>query len=104
MSYAVAQRTHEIGVRMALGAQARDVRALVVRHGAWMVGAGLLIGVPSALALAQLLRGVLYGVSPSDAPTFIVVPLLLATVAVVASYIPARRATRVDPVVALRND
>jgi putative ABC transport system permease protein len=104
MSYAVAQRTHEIGVRMALGAQPGDVLRLVVRSGIRLLAVGLLIGVPAAFGLAQVLRGALYGVTPSDPSTFVAIPAVLAIVALIASYVPARRATRVDPMVALRSD
>jgi putative ABC transport system permease protein len=104
MAYSVAQRTHEIGVRMALGAQPGDVLRLVVRNGARLTMFGLLIGVPAALGLSQLLRGMLFGVSPTDPLTFVGISTLLTAVALLASYIPARRATRVDPVTALRSE
>ncbi len=102
MSYAVAQRTREMGVRMALGARPADVMSLVMRGGARLVLVGVAIGVPAAIGLSQLLRGSLYGVTTTDPLTFGGVPLLLLLVALVASLVPARRATRVDPVVALR--
>lgn len=104
MSYAVAQRTPELGIRMALGASARDVRALVMRGALRLIGFGLLIGAPAALALAQLLRGALYGISPTDPLTMLGIPLLLSAIALIASAIPARRATRVDPITALRHE
>jgi putative ABC transport system permease protein len=104
MAHAVAQRTHEIGVRVALGANARDVMRLVMRQGARLVIVGLVIGVPAAFALASVLRGALHGVSTRDPLTFIGIPLLLASVALLASYVPARRAMRVDPAEALRSE
>ncbi|MGH9837612.1 MAG: FtsX-like permease family protein [Blastocatellia bacterium] len=104
MTYSVAQRVREIGIRMALGAQARDVMALVVRQGMRLALIGLAIGLAGAVALTRLMASVLYGVSTTDAATFVVVTLLLALVVWIACYIPARRATKVDPIVALRCD
>lgn len=104
MSYAVVQRTQEVGVRMALGALPRDVLALVLGSSARMLGLGILFGVPAAIGLAQLLRGTLYGISATDPATFVSIPAVLALVALLASWVPARRATRVDPVVAIRSE
>ena len=104
MSYLVAQRTRELGVRMALGADRGAVLRLVLGGGAKLILGGLLIGFPAALALSQLLRGLLYGVSSTDPLTLVAIPALLSGVALVASWIPARRATRVDPMVALRSE
>ena len=98
----VARRTREIGIRMALGARAFDVLALIVREGVLLTGAGLAFGLIAALALTRLMAGLLFGVSPTDPITFAAIALLLAGIAILASYLPARRATRVDPVVALR--
>ncbi len=102
ISYAVSQRTQEIGVRVALGAQRGDVLRLVVGHGASLGGLGVLIGLAGGLAVTRFLRTLLYGVSPFDPLSFVGVAVLLTTIALVASYIPARRAANVDPVEALR--
>ncbi len=102
VSFAAAQRTREIGIRMALGGSARDVMRLVLRQGAGMVIAGLLAGLVAALALTRVMSRFLLGVSPSDPLTYATVALLLAGVALAACWIPARRATRVDPGIALR--
>jgi putative ABC transport system permease protein len=104
MAYAVAQRTHEIGVRMALGARRADVLWLVLRQGMRLTTLGLAVGVAGALALTRVLRNHLYEISPTDATTFVSVSLLLVVVALLACLIPARRATKVDPMVALRRD
>jgi predicted permease len=104
MNYAVVQRTHEIGIRMALGAQRKDVLRLVLQDGAKLVLTGVAIGLLGALALTQLMRGFLYGVSATDPETFVAVAILLITVALLASYVPAWRAMRVDPALALRHE
>ncbi len=104
MAYSVAQRTHEFGVRIALGARPRDVLFLVLRAGVRLVVIGIVIGVPAAFAMGRGLRGLLYGVGASDPATFLGIPALLGVVAVLASMVPARRATRVEPIVALRNE
>jgi predicted permease len=102
LSYAVTERTREIGVRLAFGAHPRDLLTLVVGQGLRLALIGLIIGVGAALALTRLISKLLYGVSPTDPLTFVVIPLLLTGVALLACWIPARRATRVDPLVALR--
>jgi putative ABC transport system permease protein len=104
MSYSVNQRTNEIGIRMALGAKAADVFRTIVGHGARLALAGVGIGLAAALALGHALRGFLYGVTSTDPLTLGAVALLLASVGISASYVPARRATRVDPVIALRHE
>jgi putative ABC transport system permease protein len=102
MSYTVSQRTQEIGIRMALGAQPRDVRRMILRHTLKLVLGGVALGLAGALALVRFLASLLYGVGAYDLVTFVGVPVLLAAVAFAASYIPTRRAVRVDPLVALR--
>lgn len=102
MSYSVTQRTQEIGIRMALGAQVKDVLRLVVRGGLSLSAIGVAIGLAGAFALTRLMRSLLFSVTTTDAGTFIVVSLALLFVALLACYIPARRATKVDPLVALR--
>jgi ABC-type antimicrobial peptide transport system permease subunit len=104
ISYMVAQRTHEIGVRMALGAQAGDVLTLVIRQGMLLAGAGLIVGIGIGSAVTRVLSDMLYGVSARDPLTFVGVPVLLLLVAFLACYIPARRATRIDPLAALRRE
>jgi len=102
LSYSVGQRRPEVGVRMALGASPGDIRGLVLREGALLTGVGLLAGALGALALSRLLAGLLYEVSPSDPAAYVTVAAALGGVALLAAWVPARRAMRVDPVVALR--
>ena len=102
MTYSVTERTHEIGVRVALGAQQGDVLRLVLRHGILMTGIGLLIGLPLSVGLSHLLAELIYGVSSVDFATFGGVTVLMCAITLLACYVPARRAARVDPPVALR--
>ncbi len=104
VSYSVAQRTRELGIRVALGAQSSNLVMLVVRHGAWMAGAGVAIGVVAALLLGRFVAGMLYGVGARDPATLTLVALTLGSAAVAATIIPARRATRVDPAIALQEE
>jgi ABC-type antimicrobial peptide transport system permease subunit len=102
MSYSVAQRTREIGIRMALGAQRTDVLKMTVKEGLKLVGIGVGIGLAAAVILTRVMASLLFGVSATDPMTFTAISLVLIGVALLASYIPALRATRVDPIVALR--
>jgi putative ABC transport system permease protein len=102
VSFGAAQRTREIGIRMALGATRRDVLVAIIRQGLGLTLIGMATGLVGALALSQLLRSMLVGVKPGDPGTFVGVSLLLLAIALLGNYIPARRATKVDPMVALR--
>jgi putative ABC transport system permease protein len=103
ISYAARQRTHELGIRMALGAQRRDVLALILMQGFKLTLSGIGLGLAAAVALTRWLESLLFGVRPTDALTFAVIALLLVGVALLACWIPARRATKVDPLMALRH-
>jgi ABC-type antimicrobial peptide transport system permease subunit len=103
LSYMVGQRSKEIGVRMALGAQKFDVLRMVLKDGARMTLAGIILGIVGALALTRLMRTMLYGVRPTDPLTFISVAAVLGAIAMLACYVPARRAMKVDPMEALRH-
>jgi ABC-type antimicrobial peptide transport system permease subunit len=102
MSYAVARRTQEVGIRIALGARSGQVLGMVIRDGMKVIVVSLIVGLASAAAATRLLASQLFGVSTVDPLTFTAVPAILAMVALVACYLPARRASRVDPIVALR--
>jgi putative ABC transport system permease protein len=102
MAYAVVERTHEFGVRLTLGAQPREILQLVLSRGLFLLGLGMLIGLPISYALARLLSSLIFGVSATDAGIFSAIAAFLGAIAVMACYIPARRAMRVDPMVALR--
>jgi len=102
MSYSVAQRTREIGIRMALGALRADVVGMVAGRALWLAAAGVVSGVAGAWGLTRLMKALLFGVTPTDAVTFVAVPIVLVAVTLLASYVPARRASKVDPTVALR--
>jgi predicted permease len=104
MAYSVTRKTHEIGIRMALGATPLDVLGMVIRHGLRLTIIGVTIGVVAALGVTRLVRSMIYGVTPYDPLTFVAVAAILSFVAVAACYIPARRAMRVDPMVALRHE
>lgn len=104
ISYMVGERTHEIGIRLALGAEKSDILGMVLRQGLGLAIAGAVVGLVCALIVSQLMAGLLYGVRPTDPLTFLSVALLLMSVALLACYIPARRAMRVAPMVALRHE
>jgi ABC-type antimicrobial peptide transport system permease subunit len=104
MNYTVSLRTREIGIRMALGAQASSVQALILRQGLQLTLIALAIGLPLALFISKLFNSILYGIEPHDLLTFTTVPLFLAAVAALAAFVPARRASRVDPASTLRSE
>jgi putative ABC transport system permease protein len=104
MAYAVTQRTHELGLRMALGARSREIMRLVMRQGARIMIIGVVLGVAGALALSRVMANFVFGVQPRDPVTFVFVTAFVALIALLASFIPARRATKVNPMVALRHE
>jgi ABC-type antimicrobial peptide transport system permease subunit len=104
LSHAVTQRTQEMGIRMALGAQVKDVLKLVLKQGMMLALLGEVIGLVGAFVLTRLIRGLLFGVTPNDSTTFVIVAAVLGVVALLACYLPARRATKVDPLIALRQE
>jgi predicted permease len=104
IAYVAAQRTREIGIRMALGAQIGDVRKMFLRYGLWLTAMGLALGIGAALLLTRAMSALLFGVAPTDPMTYVAVSVALAAVALLATDLPARRASRVDPTVALRAD
>ena len=102
MSYSLSQRTRELGVRMALGAEARDVLGMVLRHGVGLASIGIGLGLVAAFGLSRFLGSMLYGISPTDPVTLAGISIFMLLVVLAACYIPARRATRIDPMTALR--
>ena len=104
ISYLVSERTHEIGIRLALGAEKRNILQMVLRQGLGLALAGAAVGLAGALIVSHLLTGLLYGVKPTDPATFAAVAVLLMSVALIACYVPARRAMRVNPMIALRHE
>jgi putative ABC transport system permease protein len=104
LSYAVSQRTQELGIRIALGASSRDVLALTVGHGVRLIAAGVLLGVVGAAAITRVIGTLLYDVTPTDPVSFVAVIAVLGGVGLLASYLPARRAMRINPVTALRSE
>jgi ABC-type antimicrobial peptide transport system permease subunit len=104
MAYSVANRRNEIGIRLALGAQPGQVRGMILRESTWLTVAGVLVGVGAALSVTRLVKSMLYGIQPNDPATICCGVLLLLAVALAASWIPARRAARVQPMEALRHE
>jgi putative ABC transport system permease protein len=102
LSFSTSQRTREFGVRLALGARPRDIVSMVLREGLQLAAAGILVGVIAAAWLTRLLAGLLFGVTPTDLPTFVTVIAAIVTVSLVSCYVPARRALRADPIAAVR--
>jgi putative ABC transport system permease protein len=104
LAYSVNQRIHEIGIRMALGANAVNIAGMVIRQSLILIAVGTIIGLAGAFALTRVMTSLLYGVTATDGRAFLVPPMALGAIALLASYLPARRAARVDPMVALRHE
>jgi putative ABC transport system permease protein len=104
MAYSVSRRTRELGIRMALGAQGHEILLLIVREGAYVILAGLVIGLTVAFATMKFISSLLFGVKSADMESFVIVSLLVVSVAILACYLPARRATKVDPIATLRRE
>ena len=104
MAYSVEQRTHEIGIRLALGADRARVRRMILRQGLTLAAFGIAVGATASFSVARVLSGLLFGVSPRDPAVFVLVPMLLATVALFAAWLPAARAARITPMRALRHE
>ena len=104
MAYAVAQNTREFGLRLALGARRSEVLTMVIGRAGLLTAIGLVLGFAAAISLSRYLSGIIFGLTPLDAPTYVAVGIVFALVALIASYLPARRATRIDPLTALRAD
>jgi ABC-type antimicrobial peptide transport system permease subunit len=104
MAYSVAQRTNEIGIRLALGAQPGQVRSMILRESTWLTSVGIIVGISAALGLTRLVKSMLYGVTPNDPVTLGAGVALLLAIALVAAWIPARRAASVQPMEALRHE
>ena len=102
LSYAVVRRTREIGIRMALGGRPTDIRRMILGQGLRLVGVGIVLGLVLALIAARVFASLLFGVQPADAPTYALVTIVLLVVSIAASYVPARRATQIDPINSLR--
>jgi putative ABC transport system permease protein len=104
IAYLVSQRRNEMGIRLALGAESKDILRLIVGEGLKLIGAGILLGLMGALMLTRLLSALLFGVSATDPLTFVIIAIVMTIVALLACYLPARRATKVDPIIALRSE
>jgi ABC-type antimicrobial peptide transport system permease subunit len=104
IAYSVGQRTHEFGIRMALGAQRHQLLLMVLRQSVWILAVGLMVGVAGALTVTRLMRSLLFGIGPADPLNLSLMAAILLVVALIASYVPARRAAKVDPMVALRDE
>jgi ABC-type antimicrobial peptide transport system permease subunit len=104
VAQSVSQRSRELGIRLALGARPDEIRWMVLREGAWLGLAGIALGAPAALAASRALTGLLYGIEPTDATSFVLASVGLLLVSLAASYVPALRASRVDPLLALRSE